>query len=180
MRTLTAVAGIAILLAATTAACSDDAPATTTYDLPARKVRDGEKALHTGTVQSGFLAFTVIGYTGGMKVLAGSHADKPPRGLYTRVRLVVENRDRSTQTLDVRKQFLITSDGTAHTRDRQSTLIKRQPATTLDIGAAMRIEFDLWYDVPHGAKPVAVRLHGTPSIFSPADALPPPAEVRLG
>jgi hypothetical protein len=149
---------------------------TPTYRLPPRPVRDGETPLSGKTVRSGDLAFTPIGLRAGIPELVGSHADVRPRGQYVRIRLIAENGGRTTQTFDSGKQLLITTDGGAHRPDRDAMLVKRQPGS-IDVGAAVRIELDLWYDIPLGEKTRALRLVGTPSVGAVSD--PPGADIAL-
>lgn len=149
---------------------------TATYELPPRPVRDGETAVRTGTVRSGDIAFTVIGFRAAMPELVGSHADMRPRGAYARARLVIENLGRTTGLLSMDKQLLVGADGRAHRPDQQAMLIKRQPLE-FELGAAVRLELDLWYDLPAATDPAALRLFGTPGVGAVSD--PPPVEVKL-
>ncbi|MFC0042018.1 DUF4352 domain-containing protein [Actinomadura rayongensis] len=175
MRPRAALLGLVLVLSG----CSghdDRRPAV--YDLPARTVRPDETAVHAPPTASGELTFQVIGFTTGMTGLAGSHADRSPRGRYTRVRIVVVNTSRTDQAYDARNQKLLTADGAQYTRDLEATLIKRQPAEDLEIGAAMRVEMDLWYDIPATARPTALRVVGTAPLGSVTPTAPP-ADIRL-
>ncbi|MBC6461528.1 DUF4352 domain-containing protein [Actinomadura sp. HBU206391] len=179
---------ILVITTAAAAACSGDASppqgsttpsaasATPTYRLPSRPVRDGETPLSGGTVRSGDLAFTPIGLRAGMPELVGSHADVRPKGQFVRIRLVTENRGRTTQTFDSRKQLLVTTDGATHQPDLDAMLVKRQP-DSIDVGSAVRIELDLWYDIPRESRVRALRLVGTPSVGAVSD--PPGVDVGL-
>ncbi len=148
-----------------------------TYDLPARTARPDETVLHLPTARSGDLAFTVIGLRDRMNTVAGSHADVPPKGQFVRLRLVVENTGRITGTFDTRKQLLVTSDGRTFPPDIDAMLIRRQPAG-IDVGSGVRVEMDLWYDIPNQVKETALRVVGSPTMGAPSD--PPPADVHLG
>jgi hypothetical protein len=139
-------------------------------------VRDGETALSGTTVRSGDLAFTPIGLRAGMPDLVGSHADIRAKGQFIRIRLVTENRGRTTQTFNSRKQLLVTTDGSTHPPDLDAMLVKRQP-DSIDVGSAVRIELDLWYDVPRDDRVRALRLVGTPSVGAVSD--PPGVDVAL-
>ncbi|WP_018657191.1 DUF4352 domain-containing protein [Actinomadura flavalba] len=176
------IAPVLAALALALTGCSGDPGGTRdaapTYPLAARTVRPGESAVRAAPVTGGELRFQVIGLTAGLTTLAGSHADRAPRGRYVRVRLVVENTGRTGQRLDVRAQRLRTADGAAHARDLQATLIKRQPADTLDLGAGMRTEMDLWFDIPAATQPAALRLVGTAPLGA-VTAEAPPVEVPL-
>nr|BFE35317.1 hypothetical protein GCM10010200_075680 [Actinomadura rugatobispora] len=150
--------------------------ATPTYELPAERVRDGERAVRGRTGRSADLEFTVLGYRDGIREILGTHAGMVPKGRYARVRILVVNRGRDIQVFDTWKQVLLTADGRAHVPDVNATMVKRQPER-LSVGAAMRAEFDLWYDVP-GTTPVrGIRLFGWPTVGAVSD--PPGAEIRL-
>jgi hypothetical protein len=171
-----------VLLAALSSACSSGhaAPAKSTpptYDLPPRTARPGETAPHLPAVRSGDIAFTVIGLRDRMVTVAGSHGDVAPKGQFVRIRLVVENTGRITGTFDTRKQLLVTSDGRTFKPDIDAMLIRRQP-TSIDVGSGVRIEMDLWYDIPKEVRETALRAVGSPTMGAPAD--PPPADVHLG
>jgi hypothetical protein len=182
MRRIPAAAGSVALLAALSPACSSGpaAPAKKsgppTYDLPARTARPDETVLRQPTARSGDMAFTVIGLRDRMDTVAGSHADVPPQGQFIRIRLVVENTGRITGTFDTREQLLLASDGRTFRPDLDAMLIRRQP-TTIDVGSGVRVEMDLWYDIPRQVKETALRVIGSPTMGAAAD--PPPADVRL-
>jgi hypothetical protein len=172
----------ALLLLVALVSCSADGgerarpSPSATYELPERPVRDGEKAVKAGTARSGETAFTLIGYTGGMAQLVGSHADVAPEGQYVRVRVMVENKARANQKFVAADQLLVTASGRTAAPDIEAMLIKRQPQEFL-LGAAVRIELDLWWDIPRAERPVAVRFHGAPALGAVND--PAPAQVRL-
>ncbi|XVQ13890.1 DUF4352 domain-containing protein [Spirillospora sp. CA-255316] len=179
---LGAACAAAALASAAPAGCSGSsgsAPgsgATPTYELPPERVRDGERAIRGRTGRSADLEFTVLGYRDGIREILGTHAGTAPKGRYVRVRILAVNRGRDIQVFDTWRQVLLTTDGRAHTPDVNATMIKRQPER-LSVGAAMRAEFDLWYDVP-GTTPVrGVRLFGSPPVGAVSD--PPGAEIRL-
>jgi hypothetical protein len=132
-----------------------------TYPLGPRAVRLHEIPLTGHTVKDGFLAFTPIGFRTNMPYIIGSHAEFDAQGTFARVRIVVENTDRSTRGFDYAKQRLVTADGKTYKPDLQATLIERQPQT-IEVGAGVRIEFDLLWDIPKNAKVKAVRLAGDP------------------
>jgi hypothetical protein len=137
-----------------------DSPRTSrTYALGARTVRPDERAVRLRPAVDGDTSFTVIGVTSALPSLAGSHADVKARGRYVRIRLVVVNDGRTTALLDVMRQRLVTADGQDRPPDREAMLVKRQPLR-LEVGAAVRVEFDFWYDVPVSAPITALRLYG--------------------
>ncbi|GLZ03702.1 hypothetical protein Acsp03_11690 [Actinomadura sp. NBRC 104412] len=167
----------------TATACSGDGAeegrtaAKPTYELPPRPVRnDGEKAVKAPTARSGETAFTVIGYTGGMPELVGSHADVRPKGQYVRVRLVVENTGRTGQTFVPKEQSLVLASGRTITPDREAMLVKRMPEQ-FPVGAGMRVELDIWYDVPRTERPAAIRFQGEPGVGAVSE--PAPVDVKL-
>jgi uncharacterized protein DUF4352/putative VirB-like lipoprotein len=175
---------VAALAAAALTGCSTgdggiaaSSSATPTYQLPPRTVRDGETAVRAAPARSGDLAFTVIGLSAGMPELVGSHADiRPQHGQFVRVRLITENRGRTTATFTAAKQLLVTTDGATFRPDHVTMLVKRQPES-IDVGAAVRIELDLYYDIPTGRKPSALRVVGTPSVGSASD--PSGIDIKL-
>jgi hypothetical protein len=137
-------------------------PATPTYQLPPRPVRPSEKPLALPPQVQGDTQFTLIGLTT-LDAIEGSHAEWQPKGRYVRIRLVVVNTGRSGVAFDTTRQQLLTADGVAHDVDPQAMLIKRQPGQ-FDLGANVRVEFDLYYDVPRDARPTALRVHGGPTL----------------
>jgi hypothetical protein len=138
------------------------APTVPTYSLPPRPVRPSERPLALPPQTQGDTQFTLIGLTQ-LDVIAGSHAEWQPKGRYVRIRLVVVNTGRSGTAFDTGRQQLVTADGTAHDVDPQAMLIKRQPGQ-FDLGANVRVEFDLYYDVPRDTRPTALRVHGRPTL----------------
>jgi hypothetical protein len=138
--------------------CASNPPATPTYQLPPRPVRLHEQPLMLPPVTEGPTQFTLIGLTS-MDRIVGSHAEWEPKGRYIRVRLVAVNTDHSSVGFDTARQQLVTSDGVVHGVDPQAMLIERQPGQ-FDLGANVRIEFDLFFDVPRDAEPRTLRVHG--------------------
>jgi hypothetical protein len=138
------------------------APVTPTYNLPPRPVRPREQPLSLPPQTQGDTQFTLIGLTR-LDSIMGSHAEWQPKGRYLRIRLVVVNTGRSGTAFDTTRQQLVTADGAAHDVDPQAMLIKRQPGQ-FDLGANVRVEFDLYYDIPRDARPIALRVHGGPTL----------------
>ena len=64
------------------------------------------------------------------------------------------NNGRTTAIIDLMRQLLVTGDGRSQAPDKEAMVIKRQPLT-FDLGAAMRVQLDLWYDVPAAPGPPA-------------------------
>jgi hypothetical protein len=137
-----------------------------TYPMAPHTVRPDERPQSGKTVRDGEFLFTVLGLTDGMRAMFGSHAEFPAKGQFVRIRLVVENTGRNIQRFDTRRQLLITDDGTRHTIDNVVMTIKRQPPE-FDVGSGIRVEFDLWYDVPVAVKPTAIYLNGYPPLGDP-------------
>ncbi|MBX6766429.1 MAG: DUF4352 domain-containing protein [Actinomadura rubrobrunea] len=160
--------------------CSDgsrpDRAAATTYDLPPRPVREGESPLHGRKARSADLEVTALGFRDGIREILGTHASMTPKGRYVRVRILAENRGRDIQIFDTWRQLLLTADGRTHSPDVNAIMVKRQPER-LPIGAGVRVELDLWYDVPGGARVTGLRIVGSPPVGAVSD--PPPADIPL-
>jgi len=142
---------------------SPQATPTPTYELPPRPVRPSESPVKAAPVTDGDTRFQVIGLQKGLSGFFGSHAEWQAKGQYVVVRILVENPGRTNARFDVKRQKLIAADGTAHTVDKFAQAIKRQP-DELPLGAQVRIELDLWYDIPKEAKVSAIRLFGDPPL----------------
>ncbi|GAA3083107.1 DUF4352 domain-containing protein [Streptosporangium carneum] len=149
--------------------CSENAPAaptpspTPTYPLTPRPVRPGERPVTAAPVTDGDTRFQVIGLQTGLAGFFGSHAEWQAKGQYVVVRIVVDNPGRTNSRFEARRQRLLTSDGGSYGVDNFTQAIKRQP-DTLPVGAEVRIEMDLWFDVPKAAKVTAIRLYGDPPL----------------
>ncbi|NEA22464.1 DUF4352 domain-containing protein [Actinomadura bangladeshensis] len=165
-----------VLAAALLIAGCSGSDAAATYKIPSEKARDGESVLQGRTGQSADMRFTVIGLSDAMTDVMGTHAAMDAKGAFTRVRVLAVNTGRDIQVFDTWKQRLVTTDGRAYSPDVNATMIKRQPER-ISVGASMRVEFDLWFDIPRGAKTKAVRLLGSPPVGSVSD--PAPAEIAL-
>ncbi len=165
-----AVIGCAIALTCGLLGCAPAPadPGRPTYQLPPETVRPNEAPLQLPAVTEDDATFTLIGLTAGMPSVVGSHAEWPAKGQFVRIRVVVVNTGRSTLPFDSSRQQLITADGVAHSPDNEAMTIKRQP-TKFELGANVRLEFDLYYDVPVEAKPVALRVFGGGTPFNRQD-----------
>lgn len=166
------------LAAALLAGCSGSGNATSLphYKIPAETAREGEAVPQGRTGQSADMRYTVVGFREAMTDVMGTHTSMDAKGAFTRVRILAVNTGRDIQVFDTWKQRLVTTDGRTHSPDVNATMIKRQPER-LSVGASMRVEFDLWFDVPKGAKTRAIRLYGSPPVGAVSD--PAPAEIRL-
>lgn len=146
------------------------APASTTYEQPPRTVRPDEVALPGKPVRDGDTTFSLIGLNTGMKALVGSHAEfTAQNGQFIRIRLVVVNVGRTGVLFDTDRQLLVLTDGTTHAPHRSTMMVKRQP-DQFDLGAGVRVEFDLYYDVPADAEPAALMAFGGPTLTDLKDA----------
>jgi hypothetical protein len=159
---------VATLLAVALVGCSSPSesapkPSAPTYELGSRPVRPDETALKLPDANNGDTVFTLIGLTTGITTIVGSHAEWPAKGQFVRIRLVVTSTGRSSVLFDARRQQLIAAGGATVLPDEQAMLIKRQP-DKFDLGPAVRVEFDLYYDIPKDAKPAALRAFGGPTL----------------
>lgn len=173
---LTGALALTAALALTGCSGSGDGDSLPTYKIPAETAREGESVPAGKTARSADMSFTVIGFSGAMTDVMGTHAAMDAKGAFTRVRVLAVNTGRDIQVFDTWKQRLVTADGRTYSPDVNATMIKRQPER-LSVGAAMRVEFDLWFDIPRGAKTKAIRLYGSPPVGAVSD--PPPAEIAL-
>lgn len=154
---------VVLVCAAGCQAAQPSTPAPATYELPARQVRPDETALKVPPAKNGDTEFTPIGLAAGLPSITGSHTEWPAKGQYVRLRLVVTNTGTSSVLFDTKRQLLVDDQGAPHPPDDQAMLIKRQPAQ-FDLGHGVRVEFDLYWDIPKGRKPVTLRAFGGPSI----------------
>ncbi|MGS2640323.1 DUF4352 domain-containing protein [Streptosporangium sp. G12] len=162
-------AALAATLLSGCAGAEPDAPAsppvtpTPTYELPPRPVRPGESPVRSAPVADGDTRFQVIGLQKGLSGFFGSHAEWQAKGQYVVVRILVENPGRTNARFDAKRQKLIASDGSTYAIDKFAQAIKRQP-DELPLGAQVRVELDLWYDIPKEAEVSAIRLFGDPPL----------------
>jgi hypothetical protein len=162
LRKYLAVAAL-VLLAGCSGGEPQQAPPKAVYDLPAREVRPDETALHLPPATNGETEFSVIGLAAGLPSLTGSHAEFEAKGQFVRLRLVVTGKGLSGILFDTRRQQLITDSGAVIAVDNQAMTIKRQP-DKFELGRGVRVEFDLYFDLPKAAKPVALRAFGGPTL----------------
>ncbi|MGM1057768.1 DUF4352 domain-containing protein [Saccharothrix sp. Mg75] len=134
-----------------------------TYPVPAQTVRPDEKALHLPTTSDGDTAFTLVGLTTGIDAIIGSHAEWQAQGQFVRVRMSVVNNGRSSVSFAARRHVLVDDAKAEHEPDAQAMTIKRQP-DVIDLGANVRLEYDVYYDLPDDAKPLALRVFGGPTL----------------
>jgi hypothetical protein len=134
-----------------------------TYPVPAQTVRPDEKPLKIPTTADGDTAFTLVGLTTGMPTLIGSHAEFQAKGQFVRIRMSVINNGRSSVSFNARRHRLVDDHDTEYEVDTQAMTIKRQPET-IDLGANVRLEYDVYYDLPKDAKPLALRVYGGPTL----------------
>ncbi|GLZ29524.1 hypothetical protein Lesp02_17140 [Lentzea sp. NBRC 105346] len=158
----------ALVLLLLLAACSVEPAAappapSSTYPVPAETARPDEVILHLPPVNDGDTVFTPLGLSTGMPTLIGSHAEMAARGQFVRIRVIVVNNGRSSALFDARKQVLVDASAKEYLPDEPAMTVKRQPAQT-DLGAGVRLEFDLYYDIPTDAKPLKLRVYGGPTL----------------
>lgn len=134
-----------------------------TYVVPAETARPDEIIIKASPVVDGQMRFRVLGFRDGMPSMFGSHAEWNAKGQYVRVRVLIESTDRTNQKFDAKQQLLVASDGRTFHIDTFGQAIKRQP-DELPVGSFVRMEFDLWYDVPKDAKITAIRFFGDPPL----------------
>jgi hypothetical protein len=154
---------VALMLLAGCEAAQPSTPAPTTYELPPRQVRPDETALKLPPAKNGDTEFTLIGLAAGLPSITGSHTEFPAKGQYVRLRLVITNTGTSSVLFDTKRQLLVDDQGAAHPPEEQAMLIKRQPGQ-FDLGHSVRVEFDLYWDIPKDRKPVTLRAFGGPTI----------------
>jgi hypothetical protein len=168
-----AVVLAAVLLVGCSAPADQQQPSpstSATYELPPRPIRPDEVALPGEEVRDGDTTFSLIGLTTGMKRLVGSHVEfEAQNGQFIRVRVVVVNVGRGGVLFDTARQLLVLTDGTSHAPDQATMTTKRQPGR-FDLGAGVRVEFDLYYDVAADAEPAALRAFGGPTLTDMKDA----------
>ena len=109
-------------------------------------------------VAIGTFLVDVVSHDCGIAAVTGDHAQWLADGSYCRVRVWVTNADVLTRPFDAMVQELVLEDGETLTPEHDAMNISEQPRE-LDLGREVRIEFDLWFDVPDGAVPVALRWH---------------------
>ncbi len=162
VRGLTSAALLALL-----SGCSgsepETPPAQAVYDLPARTVRPDETALHLAPAMNGETEFSLIGFAAGLPSITGSHAEFTAKGQFVRIRLVVTGKGVSGILFDTKRQQLVAEGGAVAAVDNQAMTIKRQP-DKFELGRGVRVEFDLYFDLPKEAKPMALRAFGGPTL----------------
>lgn len=167
---------VAVLLVGAGAGCTG-APAAevvasstpSTYPVPPGKVRPDERVLHLPTTADGDTAFTLVGLTTGMDMLIGSHAEFEAKGQFVCIRMSVINNGRSSVSFAARRHVLLDEKNAEYAVDTQAMTIKRQP-DVIDLGANVRLEYDVYYDLPKDAKPRALRVFGGPTLADLKDA----------
>ncbi|GAA1514756.1 hypothetical protein GCM10009677_54960 [Sphaerisporangium rubeum] len=158
----------AVLVTLAVASCSAEPAATPaaaprTYLVPAETARPDETVVKAASVVDGQMRFRVLGFSDGMPSIFGSHAEWNAKGLYTRVRILIESTDRTNQKFDAKQQLLVAADGRTFHVDTQAQAIKRQP-DELPVGSFVKMQFDLWFDHPEDAKITAIRFFGDPPL----------------
>lgn len=164
-----AVALLAALTAGAACSAADGDPAA--YDLPPRPARTLETPLPHRETTLGEVRYSVLGIRTGIGDVVGSHGSWLPHGQYVRLRLAMVNDGRDRHGFVIGDQRLVTADGRAWPPSRDAMQIARQPHGDFSIARDERREFDLWFDVPAGARVRALRLAGDTSSSALADQL---------
>ncbi|GGL10337.1 hypothetical protein Sme01_32240 [Sphaerisporangium melleum] len=163
--------GLTLIASLTLSGCSSAAgsPGTpspspsATYLVPPQTARPDETVIKAPLVTDGLMRFRVLAFRDGMPSLVGSHAEWPAKGQYVRVRVLIESIDRSNQKFDAKEQLAVASDGRTFHVDLAAQTTKRQPFE-LQVGSFVRMEFDLWFDVPKDVKITKMRFFGDPPL----------------
>ncbi|MCW2877676.1 MAG: hypothetical protein JWQ95_1776 [Sphaerisporangium sp.] len=134
-----------------------------TYVIPAQTARAEETVITEKPVVDGQMRFRVLGFHDGMPIMFGSHAEWNAKGQYARVRVLIESTDRTNQKFDAKQQLLVASDGRTFHVDNFAQAIKRQP-DEIPVGSFVRMEFDLWYDIPKDVKATRIRFFADPPL----------------
>ncbi|MFI9814377.1 DUF4352 domain-containing protein [Saccharothrix variisporea] len=170
---IAAVLSVAVCTGCTDVPAASEPPpasASATYPVPNVPVRPDEKVLRVPTAGDGEVAFTLLGLTTELPSLVGSHAEMPAsQGQFVRIRMSVINNGRSSVSFNARKHVLVDDKKKEYEVDLQAMLIKRQP-DMLDLGANVRLEYDVYYDIPKDSKPLGIKVFGGPTLADPQDA----------
>jgi hypothetical protein len=143
-----------------------------TYAVPAETARPDETVLHLPTTVDGDTSFVPLGFSTGITMVIGSHAEWQAKGQYVRIRLLVTSTGRSTVLYDARRPVLIDAAGAEYPVDIQAMAIKRQP-DKVDLGSAVKLEYDVYFDIPKDAKPAKLRVFGGPTLTDQKDLTGP-------
>jgi hypothetical protein len=134
-----------------------------TYEIPPETARPDETVIKAKPVIDGQMRFRVLSFQDRMPSLVGSHAEWPAKGQYVRVRILIESTDRTNQKFDAKQQLLVAADGRTFHIDNFAQAIKRQP-DELPVGSYVRMEFELWYDIPKDANATKMRFIADPPL----------------
>ncbi|WP_433263326.1 hypothetical protein ACQPZF_31895 [Actinosynnema sp. CS-041913] len=157
------LAVVAVVAVGCTSAPAAVDPVVSAYPVPTVPVRPDERVLRVSTTADGDTAFTLLGLTTGMRALIGSHAEFEAQGQFVRIRMSVINNGRSGVSFDARRHVLLDAQRVEYVVDSQAMTIKRQPEV-IDLGANVRLEYDVYYDLPLTASPSALRVFGGPTL----------------
>ena len=103
-------------------------------------------------------AVDVVTHECGIAAVTGDHAQWLADGAYCRVRVWVTNTDVLTHPFDPMAQELVLDGGDTVPPEFDAMNIREQPRE-FELGREVRIEFDLWFDVPEDAVPSGLRWH---------------------
>jgi hypothetical protein len=141
------------------------------YRIPPQPLPEHETALTGKTATIGEVTYTAIGLRTKIPEVIGSHASWIPHGQYVRVRLLMVNHGRERHDFNPGRQLLITADSATHAPSIDAMQISRAPAGVQSIASQELRAFDLWFDVPAGARVKALRVFGETSSSRLADQL---------
>ena len=123
------------------------------------ELRPSEQPGPDTTVATGNITYRVLGWRCGILAVQGDHADWLADGQYCRVRLRMTSADRHVHEFIADRQTLVTADGERHPVNLNAMQIQDQP-TRADARPLAVLEFDIWFDIPSDAGPVALELFG--------------------
>jgi hypothetical protein len=151
---LVAVGGCSSDSGATPAASASASP---TYLEAPRTARPFETPLATASATGQNVSVTVVGVRAHLTSLIGTHAEWLPKGEYERLRVALDNGSATFREFSTERLVLVTTDGKTYKPDYDAMNIARQPKVAT-VPAQGRLEMDLWYDVPKGARLRALRV----------------------
>jgi len=139
-----------------------------------------EAALPPDAHTSGHFAVRLLLGRCGITFLTGTHAEFEPKNPLCRIRERVESTDAAYHDFSTSKQRLVLADGTTVAPSIDAMLIKRQP-DAVTVGGHDVVELDLYFEVPPGGQPRAVRFYGdTDTGKSVTPPGPPSVDLPLG
>jgi hypothetical protein len=102
------------------------------------------------------LTVTTLAVQPGITYMIGTHAEWDPKGQLVRIRVAITNSDATYHTTRTSDYRLLDAAGAEYATSVDAMRIKRQP-DEVEIGAADRLEVELWYDIPLAATAHSLR-----------------------